>query len=89
MRRRGPAARDLLARGVKPDAIVVDPPRSGMDAAAINAILALSPEKLLMISCDSATAARDARALCQGGYTPRILEMWICSREPGISNQYS
>lgn len=52
----------------KPDIILVDPPRSGLEPAALDGILALHPPLLAYVSCDPATLARDARRLSQGGY---------------------
>lgn len=51
-----------------PDVIVVDPPRKGCDAGLINTILDISPERIVYISCDPATLARDVRLLGEGGY---------------------
>jgi 23S rRNA (uracil1939-C5)-methyltransferase len=54
---------------IRPDILVVDPPRSGLEPAALDAILRMSPPTLAYISCDPATLARDARRLLQAGYT--------------------
>ncbi|MBE0410633.1 MAG: class I SAM-dependent RNA methyltransferase, partial [Anaerolineales bacterium] len=53
---------------VKPKAILVDPPRSGLDRAALDGILSLLPELVVYVSCDAATLARDVRRLSAGGY---------------------
>ncbi len=53
-----------------PDVIVVDPPRKGCDSACLETILKMQPNRLIYVSCDSATLARDLRILCDGGYTP-------------------
>jgi len=58
----------LPALQVKPDLILVDPPRAGLERSALDAILAMQPETLVYISCDPATLARDARRLLNGGY---------------------
>lgn len=50
------------------DVIVVDPPRKGCDEALLRVILRMQPEKVVYVSCDSATLARDMRYLCGGGY---------------------
>jgi len=50
------------------DAIVLDPPRVGVAPAALAALLPLSAPKLVYVSCDPATLARDARMLCDNGY---------------------
>jgi 23S rRNA (uracil1939-C5)-methyltransferase len=51
-----------------PDVIVVDPPRKGCDPACLSTILAMQPSRLVYISCDPATLARDLRILADGGY---------------------
>lgn len=51
-----------------PDVIVVDPPRKGCDEACLSTMLKMRPEKIVYVSCDSATLARDLRILCDGGY---------------------
>lgn len=50
------------------DVIVVDPPRKGCDKKCIETMLAMRPERIVYVSCDSATLARDAKMLCDGGY---------------------
>ncbi len=51
-----------------PDVIITDPPRSGMHAKTVQDILVLSPAKIVYISCNPATQARDVKLLCDGGY---------------------
>lgn len=51
-----------------PDVIVVDPPRKGCDDACLNTMLKMKPERIVYVSCDSATLARDLKVLCDGGY---------------------
>lgn len=50
------------------DVIVVDPPRKGCDAVCLDTILKMRPERVVYVSCDSATLARDLRYLADGGY---------------------
>ena len=51
-----------------PDVIVVDPPRKGCDRACLDTMLQMQPDRIVYVSCDSATLARDLRILCDGGY---------------------
>ena len=54
--------------GIAADVIVVDPPRKGCDIACLETILKMQPERIVYVSCDSATLARDLKVLCEGGY---------------------
>lgn len=56
---------------LRPDVIVVDPPRKGCDAACLSTMLKMQPERIVYVSCDSATLARDLKVLCEGGYEVR------------------
>lgn len=51
-----------------PDVIVVDPPRKGCDEMCLDTMLKMAPDRIVYVSCDSATLARDLRILCDGGY---------------------
>lgn len=64
----GQAAQALCAEGVKPDVIVVDPPRKGLSADVIDAIGKMSPDRVVYVSCDPATLARDVKLLCTKDY---------------------
>ncbi|MEK8130899.1 23S rRNA (uracil(1939)-C(5))-methyltransferase RlmD [Paenibacillus filicis] len=55
-------------QGIAPDVIVVDPPRKGCDAALLETILAMQPERVVYVSCNPSTLARDLRVLEDGGY---------------------
>ena len=48
--------------------IVVDPPRKGCDSVCLETILKMEPKRVVYVSCDSATLARDLRVLRDGGY---------------------
>lgn len=54
-----------------PDVIVVDPPRKGCDEKCLETMLKMRPERIVYVSCDSATLARDLKVLCEGGYELR------------------
>ena len=54
-----------------PDVIVVDPPRKGCDEKCLETMLRMQPDRIVYVSCDSATLARDLKTLCAGGYELR------------------
>lgn len=54
--------------GIRADVIVVDPPRKGCDEKSLETMLRMKPEKIVYISCDSATLARDLKVLCEKEY---------------------
>ena len=62
------AAAQLAAENLHPDVIVVDPPRKGCDLEVLQAISAMAPKRLVMISCNSASLARDCKELEALGY---------------------
>jgi 23S rRNA (uracil1939-C5)-methyltransferase len=63
------AAEDILpALNLKPQVILVDPPRAGVEHRALQALLVMAPEVIAYISCDPATLARDARHILAAGY---------------------
>lgn len=57
-----------------PDVIVVDPPRKGCDEACLATMLKMQPSRIVYVSCDSATLARDLRILCDGGYEVKRIQ---------------
>ena len=63
-----PAEYVLPGLHVSAEAVIVDPPRAGLDKRALQALLALAPSKLAYVSCDPSTLARDAKYLLAGGY---------------------
>ena len=63
------AAKKFAEDGIRPDVIVVDPPRKGLDEAVIEAMVTMAPEKIVYVSCDPATLARDVKRLGEQGYT--------------------
>lgn len=67
------AAQQLLAEGLRPDVVVLDPPRKGCDEATLSAVATMAPRRVVMVSCNAATAARDAAWLAAHGYAPQAV----------------
>lgn len=61
-------AREHGGESARADVIVVDPPRKGCDEALLETIVKMQPERVVYVSCDSATLARDLKVLCGAGY---------------------
>ena len=64
----GEIAESLAASGSRPDVIVFDPPRKGLSLEAIDAAVSMRPDRMVYVSCDPATFARDAKLLAERGY---------------------
>ena len=64
----GQAAAQLAADGLHPDVVMLDPPRKGCDEATLSAVVRMAPRRVVYVSCNPATAARDAAWLEQNGY---------------------
>ena len=64
----GQAALALEQQGIKADVVVVDPPRKGLNADTIEALARFAPRRIVYVSCDPATLARDVALLKQRGY---------------------
>ncbi|MDR3052098.1 MAG: 23S rRNA (uracil(1939)-C(5))-methyltransferase RlmD [Oscillospiraceae bacterium] len=58
----------LVAQGLRPHVVVVDPPRKGCDEALLRAVCQAAPDRVVYVSCNPATLARDAALLVSGGY---------------------
>ncbi len=68
-----PAEEVLPALDVKPDVVIVDPPRAGLDKRALDALVHLAPQRIAYVSCDPSTLARDAARLISEGF--RLLQV--------------
>ena len=64
----GQAAARLAAEGLRPDVIMLDPPRKGCDETTLSAVVQMSPRRVVYVSCNPSTAARDAAWLEEHGY---------------------
>ena len=59
----------LIEKGERPDVVILDPPRKGSDESTLTAIIKAQPKRVVYVSCNPATLARDARFLTDNGYT--------------------
>ena len=64
----GAAALELERKGIKADVVIVDPPRKGLNADTIEALARFAPRRIVYVSCDPATLARDVALLKERGY---------------------
>lgn len=63
------AARHFAEAGMAPDVIIVDPPRKGLAPDVIDSIAQMAPQRVVYVSCDPATLARDLKLFAEKGYT--------------------
>lgn len=75
---------ELNNKGIRFDAIVVDPPRSGLDRGLIDAIVEANPEKIVYVSCNPSTLARDLGYLVEEGY--KVMEVQPVDMFPHTSH---
>ena len=66
--------RYFIAGGVRPDVMVLDPPRTGLAPEALSAVARLKPRRVVYVSCDPATQARDTRYLLDRGFILKYLQ---------------
>lgn len=66
--------KEQAKKGFRPQVVFMDPPRSGSDAAFLSALLTMAPEKIVYISCNPETQARDLKKLTAGGYQVRVIQ---------------
>ena len=66
----------LPALPFKPDLVILDPPRTGLQTPALDSLLVLRPERIAYVSCDPSTLARDAARLSTGGYGLRQVALF-------------
>lgn len=77
---------DLLKKeGIKPDIVILDPPRKGCDKALLDTVEQMSPKKIVYVSCDSATLARDLEILKNKNYiTQSVTAVDMFPRTPHV-----
>ena len=80
----GAAAKQLEEKGVRPDVVIVDPPRKGCSPELLAAVDAMSPDRLVYVSCDPATLARDCAELYKTGW--RVDEVRPVDMFPGTTH---
>ena len=64
----------LLDKGIKPDVVVVDPPRKGCEESLLHAIAGVGPKRIVYVSCDPSTLARDLGILDTLGYKTKKVQ---------------
>jgi 23S rRNA (uracil1939-C5)-methyltransferase len=81
----GKAAKQLNAENSRPDVVVVDPPRKGCDLLTIESVVQMAPERVVYVSCDPATLARDLKIFAEKGYrTLRVKPVDMFPRTPHV-----
>lgn len=79
------AAKDLESRGIRPDVIILDPPRKGCGADLVAVTARMEPERIVYVSCDPATLARDLALFAEKGYrTIKVTPVDMFPRTPHV-----
>ena len=77
-------AADFAARGLRPDVLCVDPPRKGLSPDVVSAAARMQRQRIVYVSCDPATLARDVKLFAQEGY--RAVRAAAVDMFPGTAN---
>lgn len=64
----------MLEQEIKPDVVIVDPPRKGLEASLIDTLIETKPQRIVYVSCNPATLARDIALLVEGGYEAKQIQ---------------
>ena len=73
--------------GIYADVIVVDPPRKGCDEKCLETMVQMAPKRIVYVSCDSATLARDLKYLCANGYElKKVQPVDMFAQTAGVEN---
>ena len=70
----GVCTAQLLERRIQPDVAIVDPPRKGLDGTTIDSLVRMNPGRIVYVSCDPATLARDCAVLNERGYGVEVVQ---------------
>ena len=70
----GKGANKLNEMNVQVDVVIVDPPRKGCSKETMDAIFVMNPKRLVYVSCDPATLARDVKYLSENGYEAKVIQ---------------
>ena len=70
----GAAAAELEKRGTAPDVIILDPPRKGCSEDTLEAVAKMAPKRVVYVSCNTATMARDFKIMQSLGYEPEKVQ---------------